>query len=312
MAALESELRKVLKGPERVRVAEPLARHTTFRIGGPAEYFLMVTTAAELAAVLGVLADAGVSMRMLGNGSNLLVADEGVQGAVLLLAGELASYHTAGYQVTAGGGMNLPKLAQQVSKQGLAGLTFACAIPGTIGAGLIINAGAHGGDMSQIVSAAEVFWLDGRQERLDPAAIGFGYRTTSLQGLPLVVASVTMTLTAGQPELLEAEIRRHLEHRRLTQPLQLPNAGSIFKNPPGGYAGRLIESAGCKGWREQDAQVSERHANFIVNLGQATFRDVVQLMLRVRDQVEAVHGIRMEPEVRIWGHSPFAPEVCGL
>lgn len=297
MSPIEERLRKIA----RVQAGEPLARHTTFRIGGPADFLVHAGSTAELAGVLAVAREHGLPLWMLGNGSNLLVGDGGVRGLVLVLTGELATRRLEGARVIAGAGYDLPKLAVEVSRLGLGGLSFACGIPGTVGAGLVINAGAHGSDMSGAVEYADVMYPDGRVARLGPAEIGFGYRTSRLQGTGAIVTAVTFALQPADPGALAADVRRYLEHRRNTQPLLQPNAGSIFKNPPGQYAGRLIEAAGCKGWQEGGAQVSEKHANFIVNLGDATAAHVLTLMRRVRSRVLDTSGIHLAPEIRIWG-----------
>ncbi|HEY3368325.1 MAG TPA: UDP-N-acetylmuramate dehydrogenase [Symbiobacteriaceae bacterium] len=297
-------LRSIICDPGRIRENEPLSKHTTFRIGGPAEFLVEVNDRRELAQVLALARDQHLPIYILGNGSNLLVSDDGVRGFVLVLAGEFDSYAVSGTTVRAGGGYNLPKLATQVAKAGLGGLEFACAIPGTVGAGLMINAGAHGGDLSQVVTAATVIYPDGREATLSPQEIGFGYRTSRLEGTSAIVAEVMMALHAAESTAMQGHMKHHLEHRRATQPLSLPNAGSIFKNPPGEYAGRLIEQAGLKGLTEGAAQVSEKHANFIVNLGNASARDVLVLMGHVRKTVQDRFGVRLEPEVKVWGDTP--------
>lgn len=304
MSPLEQELRSIIRDPGRIHPDEPLKRHTTFRIGGPADFLLEVADRTELSGVLALAQREQVPVYVLGRGSNLLVSDDGVRGFVLVLSGEFDRYEVEGTRVRAGGGYDLPKLAMKIAKMGLGGFEFACAIPGTVGAGLVINAGAHGGDMSQVVSEVTVIWPDGREERLRPGEIGFGYRTSNLVGKPAIVAEVVMDLKQeGSSELME-HIQQHLERRRATQPLNLPNAGSIFKNPPGDYAGRLIEQSGLKGMTQGKAQVSEKHANFIVNLGNASAADVLMLMERVRQIVQDRFGVRLEPEVRIWGENP--------
>ncbi|BDG60756.1 UDP-N-acetylmuramate dehydrogenase [Caldinitratiruptor microaerophilus] len=305
MARIAERIRRLLRNPGRLREGEPLQRHTTFRIGGPAEFFVTVESPAELSALLSVAREESLPLRVLGNGSNLLVADEGVPGVVVVLGGDLARRRLYGDRVVAGGGHSLPRLALECARRGLGGLEFACAIPGTVGAGLVINAGAHGGDLSQVVTAARVMWRDGREEVLEPAALGFGYRTSCLIDTGAIVTEVEMRLEPADPAALMERVRRYLEHRRATQPTGVPNAGSIFKNPPGDHAGRLIEQAGCKGWRQGDAQVSPRHANFIVNLGHATASDVLVLARRVRDQVRDRFGVCLEPEVRLWGLGPL-------
>jgi UDP-N-acetylmuramate dehydrogenase len=305
MSPLELELRSIIRDPGRIYQGEPLRKHTTFRIGGPADFLLEMGNRGELSQVLALAARESLPVRLLGRGSNLLVSDDGVRGFVLVLGGDFDTFHVEGTRVTAGGGYDLPKLATKVVKMGLAGLEFACAIPGTVGAGLMINAGAHGGDMSQVVSSVTVVWPDGQEQTLDPAEVGFAYRSSKLQATPALVTEVVFDLRSGDQAELTRHMQHHLERRRATQPLNFPNAGSIFKNPPGDYAGRLIEQAGLKGATEGQAQISEKHANFIVNLGNATARDVLVLMERVRAAVEERFGVRLEAEVRIWGENPY-------
>lgn len=305
MSPIEVQLRSIIRDPDRIRLGEPLGRHTTFRIGGPADFLIKVADRQELSAILTLANRESQPVNILGNGSNLLVSDQGVRGFVLILAGEFDRFAVEGTTVRVGGGYNLPKLATQVLKMGLGGMEFACAIPGTVGAGLMINAGAHGGDLSQVVTEVTVVWGDGRTERLSADQIGFGYRRSALQGTSAVVVEVVMALRPGDSDVVQAAMRHHLEHRRATQPLNQPNAGSIFKNPPGDFAGRLIEGAGLKGTREGDAQVSEKHANFIVNLGGASAKDVLILMNRVRTAVQDRFGVRLEAEVKIWGENPY-------
>ncbi|HWI66316.1 MAG TPA: UDP-N-acetylmuramate dehydrogenase [Symbiobacteriaceae bacterium] len=304
MSPLEQELRSIIRDPGRIHPGEPLSRHTTFRIGGPADFLIEVADRRELSGVLVLAQRESQPVHLLGRGSNLLVSDDGVRGFVLLLGGEFDRFEVEGTRVRAGGGYDLPKLAMKVGKQGLAGIEFACAIPGTVGAGLMINAGAHGGDMSQVVTSATVIWPDGREQTFSPEEIGFGYRTSRLQTTSAIVVEVVMDLQPGDAAAITEHMQHHLERRRATQPLNLPNAGSIFKNPPGDYAGRLIEQAGLKGLSEGGAQVSEKHANFFVNLGNATAKDVLLLMEQVRTRVQERFGVRLEPEVRIWGHNP--------
>jgi len=305
MSPLEQELRSIIRDPGRIHPNEPLSRHTTFRLGGPADFLIEVADRRELSGVLVLAQRQSQPVYLLGRGSNLLVSDDGVRGFVLLLGGEFDRFVVDGNRVSAGGGYDLPKLAMKVGKMGLGGIEFACAIPGTVGAGLMINAGAHGGDMSQVVRSATVIWPDGRDETFTPQEIGFAYRTSKLQSTSAIVIEVVMDLHHGDEAAISEQMKHHLNRRRATQPLNLPNAGSVFKNPPGDYAGRLIEQAGLKGLTEGGAQVSEKHANFIVNLGTGTARDVLTLMDRVRTLVQERFGVRLEPEVRIWGHNPY-------
>lgn len=297
-------LRKI--AGDRVKVGEPLKPYTTFKIGGPADYLIAVHDRHELVEVCKLAGASGQRIHLLGNGSNLLVSDQGVRGFVVLLKGEFTRWRAEGDLVICGGGYNLPRLTQEVCRQGRGGLDFACGIPGTLGAGLLINAGAHGGELVDVVAEAVIVWADRAEiEHISAKDLGLAYRTSGLQGTSAIVVEVTMRLRPADPTVLMERIKHHLERRRNTQPLNLPNAGSIFKNPPGDFAGRLIEGAGCKGWREGDAQVSEKHANFIVNLGNSTARDVLVLMDRVRAAVQAHCGIRLQPEVQIWGQNPY-------
>jgi UDP-N-acetylmuramate dehydrogenase len=305
MSPFTQEMRSIIRDPGRIHPDEPLKRHTTFRIGGPADFLIEVADRTELAALFTLAQRDHLPVHVLGKGSNLLVADEGVRGFVLVLTGEFSRYQVEGTKVRAGGGYNLPKLATQVAKMGLGGIEFACAIPGTVGAGLVINAGAHGGDLSQVVTSTTVVWPDGTEQVLRPEEIGFSYRSSRLQGRGAVVVEVAMDLHVGVHEETQRLMQHHLHRRRATQPLNLPNAGSIFMNPMGDYAGRLIEQAGLKGLTEGAAQVSEKHANFIVNLGDAKAKDVLILMDRIRSAVQTHCGVRLEPEVKIWGENPF-------
>lgn len=305
MSPIATQLRTIICDPGRIRPDEPLKSYTTFRIGGPADWLIEVTSGEELSGLLRLAQAESLPVHVLGNGSNLLVSDSGVRGLVVILAGEFNRYELTGQHLRVGGGYNLPKLANQIAKLGLGGLEFACAIPGTMGAGLVINAGAHGGELKDVVTEATIVWPDGRTELLSAERLGLRYRSSDLQGAGAIVTEVVMALRpAVQAELL-AHMKEHLERRRLTQPLNLPNAGSVFMNPPGDYAGRLIEQAGLKGLTVGGAQISEKHANFVVNLGNATAKDVLLLMDRVRSEVDARFGVRLQPEVKIWGENPY-------
>lgn len=305
MSPIAAKLRTIISDPGRIRPDEPLHSYTTFRIGGPADWLVEVTSGEELAGLLQLAKEESLPVHVLGNGSNLLVSDTGVRGFVILLAGEFNRYELTGQTLRAGGGYNLPKLANRIAKLGLGGLEFACAIPGTVGAGLVINAGAHGGELKDVVTETTVVWLDGRKEVLPVDRIGLRYRSSDLQGAGAIVTEVVMQLRTAVQEELMAHMKAHLERRRQTQPLNLPNAGSVFMNPPGDFAGRLIEQAGLKGLTVGGAQVSEKHANFVVNLGNATAKDVLLLMDRVRAEVDARFGVRLQPEVKIWGDNPY-------
>ncbi len=296
-------LRTMLQSP--VAAEEPLARHTSFRIGGPADLFVLVQNTQDLGRALRFASERGLPVHMLGGGTNVLVLDEGVRGLVLKLDGEFKDIDWvrdgAGARVIAGAAVSMVGLARRVTDQGLSGLEFAAGIPGTLGGAVVMNAGTYLGCIADV--ATRVWLMDGRgelQERVKDG-MGFGYRTSVLQQDPHYVCRVEMELAEGDRARLKSTVREHLERRAATQPLSQPNAGSIFKNPPGDYAGRLIEAVGAKGWQSGGAMVSPLHANFIVNTGQATARDVLTLMERVKAAVRERFGVELEPEIKIWG-----------
>lgn len=285
---------------DRARFAEPLAGHTTWGIGGPAWCLCRVESAAEAALVLGASAAAGMAVKVLGRGSNLLVGDRGYAGVMLSLAGELAQARVEGAMILAGGGAALPALVRLAAASGLAGLEWAAGIPASLGGAIANNAGALGGQMSDLVETVDIILADGRREELPGAALTSGYRRGGLPAGALVLGA-RLGLSPDDPAAVAGRTRTILERRAASQPLGAASAGSVFKNPPGDHAGRLIEAAGCKGWRQGGAVVSERHANFIVNAGGASAQDVLELMERVRAQVRAACGVGLDLEVEVVG-----------
>lgn len=286
----------------KVRVQEPLSRYTSLRIGGNADYFAIPSSPAALSAALQAAWEAGCPVTIMGGGTNLLVADAGVRGMVVRLGRELGAVAWDGPCVEAQAGASLPALARQALERSLSGLEFAAGIPGTLGGAIAMNAGAHDGDMARLVEKVEAVRLDGSRLSLDAAACQFRYRGSRfLTGEGLIVVSSRLRLAPGDPAAIREKMGYYLDRRRRTQPLGTKNAGSIFKNPPGDYAGRLIEEAGCKGWREGKAEVSPLHANFIVNTGGATAAEVFQLVQRVRRRVQERFGITLELEVGLLG-----------
>ena len=290
--------------PGRVRFAEPLRRHTSFRIGGPADVWIDVGDANEIRAVQGVATAAAVPVCIIGGGTNILVSDLGVRGIVLHLGRPLgATIWTdgpGGVRVRAGAGLTLKRLVTEAIERGLAGLEFAEGIPGSVGGGLLMNAGAFGGEFSQVITAVEGVDSRGEVCRLSRDRLHFQYRRLDLPA-GLVITHVEFLLTPGDREALEARRLDAKRRRERHQPLGLPNAGSIFKHPPGLFAGRLLESVGMKGERRGDAMVATQHANFIVNLGAATAADVRALMAEGARRVWEQHGVRLEPEIRLVG-----------
>lgn len=305
LSPLADELRRIVRNE--VRVREPMARHTSFRIGGPAELFAVVESAEELSGLLKFARKQDIALFFLGNGTNLLVSDEGIPGLVITLGDGFKGISIDGTEVRVGAAEHLARLAHRAAEMGLSGLEFASTIPGTVGGGVAMNAGAYGGSIDQVIREVRVMSPDGVSEVWPARDMQFGYRTSRLQGTGAIVLEAALTLTPGQPEEINKVMAEHLARRRASQPLAWPNAGSIFRNPSGQSAGRLIDEAGGKGLREGEAQVSPLHANFIVNLGSATARDVLNLMTRVRELVLSRSGVVLEPEIKIWGPNEYFP-----
>ena len=283
-----------------ILAAEPLAKHSSFRIGGPAELLVSPRTEAELQAVFAFCRGEGIMPRILGGGTNILAPDEGVPGVVISTRGLDGLELREDGLIVAGAGVPLARLALFAMQNGLTGLEFAHGIPGTVGGGMYMNAGAYGGELVQVAVSARFLSLEGELKRFEGEEMGLGYRRSAFMGLPGVIVSATFRLSPGEPEEILARMRELMVRRKASQPLELPSAGSTFKRPVGGYAAALIQEAGLKGLRVGDAQVSEKHAGFVVNLGHATSADVLTLIARVRDRVKANSGIELEPEVRIW------------
>lgn len=277
---------------------EPMKKHTTWHIGGPAELFLQPESKEEAVEAIRTAARSGKPYYVIGLGSNLLVSDEGLKGTVIQLGGKLNHVLIEGNVIQADAGTPLPALAFKAGEAGLAGLAFAAGIPGSLGGALVMNAGAYGGQISDVVRKVECLNPAGEPVTLSAEECGFAYRTSRFKQEPgWVILSVTMELASGNAEELLATMQRNNASRKEKQPLEYPCAGSIFQNPPGDAAGRLVELIGAKGWREGDAQVSEKHANFIVNLGNATCKDVLTLVARVKEAVKAETGIELHEEI---------------
>ncbi len=285
---------------ERARFAAPLAPRTTWGVGGPAWCLCRVDSAAETAWVRREAARHGVACRVLGRGSNLLVSDAGFAGVLLLLKGDLARIKVLDDGLQAGGGAHLPALVKLAARKGLAGLEWAAGIPASLGGAIAMNAGAAGGSISAILAEVELLLANGGQFLAGPRDLKPGYRRGGLPRGSLVLGA-RLKLTPDQPQAVAERTRAVLARRTASQPLGAATAGCVFRNPAGDYAGRLIEAAGCKGWREGGAVVSSRHANFIENADGATAAQVLALMERVRRQVRQVSGVDLEPEVEVLG-----------
>ncbi|BAS27705.1 UDP-N-acetylmuramate dehydrogenase [Limnochorda pilosa] len=287
-------------GPSGAR-ARPLAPYTSFHIGGPADLLVEPDTPDLLQSLLRAAAAAGVPCTVMGGGTNLLVSDDGVPGIVVRIARPLGRIAFHGALVRVEAGASLPGLAGRCARLGLSGLEFAGGIPGTVGGAVVMNAGAHESNIGQTLRWVDAFSLAGEPRRFDVTELGLGYRRSRFQHEPWVVAGAMLELQPDDPEAIRTRMQAYVERRRRTQPLGTHNAGSIFKNPPGEYAGRLLEAVGAKGWEEGQAQVSTLHANFIVNRGGARAADVLRLIERMRDAVEERFGVRLELEVRLVG-----------
>ncbi len=303
---MRAELREQLIGllGERLRFAVPLTRYTSFRVGGPAEVFAEPDTLTELQTLVALLHQEPVPYFLLGGGTNILISDKGIRGVVIKL-GEGFNYSrweeerdTA--QVGVGAGRSLGRFVREAVGKGYGGVEFAEGIPGSAGGGLLMNAGAFGGELSRVVEAISGVCVDGTPVRLPGDRLGFAYRRTALSP-GLIVAEIEFRLQRVRQEALLAAMLEAQRKRQQTQPHGYPNAGSIFKNPPGAYAGRLIETAGLKGLTRGGAQVSERHANFIVNTGTARAAEVRQLMGQIQQTVWEKDQVWLEPEVRLVG-----------
>ena len=296
---LFEELLAALPGVE-LRPRERLSGHTSFRIGGPAEVMACPRSEAELTAVLAACKALGVAPRILGGGTNILAPDAGVTGVVISTRGLDELRLTAEHEISAGAGVPLARLAVFAWQHGLTGLEFAHGIPGTVGGGLYMNAGAYGGELVQVGVSARFLTLQGELRSFDGPEMALSYRHSAFMALDGVIVSGGFRLTPGDPDAIRARMRELMENRRASQPLDLPSAGSTFKRPVGGYAAALIQDAGLKGFRVGDAAVSEKHSGFVVNLGRATSADVCALIAQVQARVKAASGIELEPEVRIW------------
>jgi UDP-N-acetylmuramate dehydrogenase len=299
-ASLLSRLESIV-APGRLLVGEPMSGHTTFKIGGPADYLVLPASTREVADVLDAAEEFGVPVTILGNGSNVLVRDKGIRGLVLKFGDTLGHISHTGTTVTAGAGAALSDVVRYAASHGLTGLEFAVGIPGSIGGAVFMNAGAYEGEVGCLVAAVTAVCPGGRLKRFSHDEIGFGYRDSIFQHNGCIVCEVELKLAAGDAVAIGHKIDDYTHRREAKQPIEMPSAGSTFKRPPGHFAGTLIEQAGLKGCKIGGAQVSEKHAGFIINAGGATATDVLSLIKEVQRQVNAKYGVKLQPEVRIIG-----------
>lgn len=283
----------------------PMAQVTTFRIGGPADVLITIPNADTAATLISLCYRESIPFFWLGNGSNLVVSDRGIRGAVLRLDPKAATVSADGTTVRCDAGMTLQRLCLFARDHGLTGLEFAYGIPGTVGGAVYMNAGAYNGEMSQVVVSADCIARNGERFTLSAYELSLGYRHSALMDYPEnenpIVVGVTLNLQTGNREVIATRMRELISKRQEKQPLEYPSAGSFFKRPTGYFAGALIDEAGLKGYRVGDAQVSEKHAGFVVNRGNATATELCQLCEDVQTIVEQKSGVRLEPEVRFVG-----------
>ena len=292
---------QMLLGAEGLRADEPLSAHTTFRIGGPAQWLALPRTEDEVAAVAGACRAAGVAWRVLGAGSNVLAPDEGLPGVTIKLAGNFAAIEKLpGGLLRVQAGATDADVAAFARDAGLAGFEFACGIPGTIGGAAYMNAGAYGGQFSDVCTGVRCLTGNGEVREVPAAEAAWGYRESRMMREGWVVLAATLQLEADSPAAIGARMDDLTRRREEKQPLDLPSCGSAFKRPEGHFAGKLIQAAGLQGLSVGGAQVSEKHAGFIVNTGGATAADVFALIAEVQARVLADSGVSLEPEVRLW------------
>ncbi|SMC75761.1 UDP-N-acetylmuramate dehydrogenase [Sporomusa malonica] len=295
-----AELEKAIP-PERLLVNEPMSKHTTFRIGGPADYLVFPGSVQEVAAVLDAAKRYRVPITVLGNGSNVLVLDRGIRGLVVKFGPEMGYIRHSGSTLFAGAGALLADVSKYAATNKLTGFEFAIGIPGSIGGAVFMNAGAYEGDMSQVVQAVTAVCASCELKRFAREELKFGYRHSVFQENGCYICEVELGLSDGEDYSIRGRIDDYTSKRESKQPLEMPSAGSTFKRPQGHFAGTLIEQAGLKGTSVGGAQVSTKHAGFIINAGGATAKDVLSLINKVQDSVYKQFGVSLHPEVRVLG-----------
>lgn len=293
------ELRKITDGNQ-IYENEPMSLHTTFRVGGPADALVKPSESA-LPLVIKLCRKYQEPYFIKGNGSNLLVGDRGIRGLVIEMSSKMEDIFVEGEQITAGAGVLLAKAAGQAAAHGLSGMEFAAGIPGSIGGAVVMNAGAYGGEMKDIIECVTVLDPDGNKKVLDKEELDFGYRKSCITEKDYIVTKAVLKLSVGKQETIRGKMEEYRAKRLEKQPLQYASAGSTFKRPEGHYAGKLIMDAGLRGYQVGAAQVSEKHCGFVINRGGATAAEIRQLMQEVSEQVREKYGVTLEPEVKMIG-----------
>ncbi len=276
---------------------EPMYKHTTFRIGGEASCFIRISSELQLAKLIPYFDQVGVEYFILGNGSNLLVSDKGYKGVILQIGDKFNGIETDGTVMKVQSGALLSQAAKCALEHGLTGLEFASGIPGTMGGGVVMNAGAYDGEMKQVVDHVTVLAKNGEVLELDNDTMEFGYRKSIIKNSHFTVLQVTLRLQKGDPEQIRIKMEELNERRRAKQPLEFPSAGSTFKRPEGYFAGKLIMDAGLRGYSVGGARVSEKHCGFVINTGKATATDVADVIAEVQERVKNKFGVSLDREV---------------
>ena len=287
-----------ITGKDNVRINEPMKNHTTFKIGGPAQYYVTPESVTQIQEVVSLCRDMNIPLHVIGNGSNILVGDDGVDGVVLALFNTFSDYEIKDNVITAQAGMSLIKLAVIALREGLTGLEFASGIPGSVGGAVYMNAGAYDGQMKDVVTSVTVLDEAGDIRILGRDELDMGYRTSTVAKHNMIVLQVIIELKAGDKEQIKDRMNQLSELRKQKQPLEYPSAGSTFKRPEGYFAGKLIADAGLKGYSIGGAAVSEKHAGFVVNMGGATAKDVVELTDYIKKRIIEQFGVTLELEIK--------------
>ena len=290
-----------LLGNEKVRINEPMNRHTTFRIGGPADYFLLPSSSEEVKGILEICKEESLQYFILGNGSNLLVSDEGYRGVIIQLYRNYGGLTVEGTEIRAGAGVLLSQIAAAARNESLTGFEFAGGIPGTLGGAVVMNAGAYGGELKDVLKEAVVMDREGNIFTVPVEKLAMGYRTSLVKTAGYLVLEAVIFLKKGSQEEIRDTMKDLADRRISKQPLEYPSAGSTFKRPEGYFAGKQIMDAGLRGYQVGGAQVSEKHCGFVINKGNATAADVCRLMADVQAKVQEQFGVTLEPEVKFLG-----------
>lgn len=286
---------------ERVKKEEPMRLHTTFRVGGPADLFVSPNSVEEVCKVTALCREEGVPYYIMGNGSNLLVSDQGYRGVIIQFYKEMNDISVEGTLLRAQAGALLSAVANRALSESLTGFEFAAGIPGTLGGACVMNAGAYGGEMKDVLKAVTVLTQEGEVLTLSNEELELGYRTSVIAREHYIVLEAEIALSEGKKEEIQA-VMDDLKERRITkQPLEYPSAGSTFKRPEGYFAGKLIQDAGLRGFQVGGAQVSEKHCGFVINKDHATAAEIAELIRQVSEKVEAQFGVKLEPEVKRLG-----------